>query len=435
MNNGKIKIVAIGGGSSYTPELIEGFINRYPELPVGEIWLVDIPAGQEKLEIVSGLARRMVAKSGYDIRIETTLDRRLALNGADFVTTQFRVGGLDARIRDERIPLKYGCIGQETTGPGGFMKAMRTIPVILGLCRDIEEICPDAWLVNFTNPSGIITETVLNHSAVKAIGLCNCAIGMQYDIAKSLECAAQDVYCDFVGLNHLLWAQKVLVHGQDKTEQLVANAHNTSEIMHNIPDLAIDADFFKSLGMLPIGYLKYFYLTDEMFRECVRLAETVGVRGETVKETEEQLFELYRDPELKEKPPQLSKRGGAHYSDAACSLIDSIYNDKKDIQVVITRNGVTNLDLPENASIERNSIIGINGAEPIALGHMPPNIRDLVQRVKAYEQLAVQAGVTGNRDTALKALRQHPIVPPATAVEDMLEEMITANAGFLPQFI
>jgi 6-phospho-beta-glucosidase len=434
MKKEKIKIVAIGGGSSYTPELIEGFIERFGELAVSEICLVDIQEGLEKLEVVGRLAERMVWKSGCGIRISATLDRRLALEGADFVITQFRVGGLDARIKDERIPLKYGCIGQETTGPGGFAKALRTIPVILELCRDMEELCPDAWLINFTNPAGIVTETILSHSKVKAVGLCNCPIGMYSDVAKKLNCSIRDVYCDFVGLNHLLWARKIFARGEDVTKQIVARAHETSEIMRNIPDLDMGAEFFNSLGMLPIGYLKYYYHTQEMFAECVRLSERDGVRGETVKKTEAELFALYRDPNLNVKPPQLSKRGGAHYSDAACDLILSIHSDKRDIQTVCVKNNGANLDLPDNAVIERNCVIGRQGAAPIALGHMPLKIRGLVQLVKAYEQLTVEAGVHGDRDAALQALALHPLVPSAALAKSMLDELISSNAEFLPQF-
>ena len=418
----KLNIVTIGGGSSYTPELIEGFITRRGELPVGEIRLVDVEAGLDKLETVGALARRMVNEAGCDIKIVTTLDRRAALEGADFVTTQFRVGGHLARISDERIPLKYGCIGQETTGPGGFAKALRTIPVILDICRDISELCPDAWLINFTNPSGIITETILNHTSVKAMGLCNVAIGMRNDIAKRYGCEASDVYCDFIGLNHLLWAQKIFVRGEDKTSEILAGANEHSGGPKNIPGLSMSADFLKSLGMLPISYLKYYYLAKEMFDDCVRQSENEGVRGEVVRKVEEELFALYKDPDLKIKPPQLSMRGGAHYSDAACSLISSVYNDKRDIHVVCVRNNGANLDLPEDAVIERNCVIGKNAAEPLALGHMPLSIRGLVQIVKAYEQLTVRAGVFGDRDAALQALTIHPLVPSSTTAMSLLEE-------------
>ena len=433
MNN-KLKIVTLGGGSSYTPELVEGFIQRYNELPISELWLVDIKAGVEKLDIIGNLAKRMIEKAGLPIEIHTTLDRRLALPGADFVTTQFRVGGITSRIKDERIPLKYDCIGQETTGPGGFANALRTIPVILDVCRDMEELCPNAWLINFSNPSGIITETILNHSKIRAIGLCNGPVGMMSEIASQFNCEINDVYCDFVGLNHLLWAQKILVKDQDVTSQVIANAHQDDEIMKNIPNISTGSEFYKSLGMLPIGYLKYYYLTKEMLIECQKDAVNQGVRGEVVGAVENELFNLYRDPNLNIKPPQLAKRGGAHYSDAACDLINSIYNDKQDIQVVNIKNQQTTLDLPANAVIERNCIITKEGPKPLPIGNLPLKVRGLIQLVKSYEQLTIQAGVNGDKEAALQALTLHPLVPSANIAKELLEDLIAQNIEYLPQF-
>ena len=438
MEINELKVAVVGGGSSYTPELAEGIIARRAELPVGEVWLVDIPSGRDKLDAVAGLVGRMAARSGAGIKVHAAVDRRAALDGADFVISQFRVGGLEARIRDERIPLKHGCIGQETTGPGGFMNALRTIPAILGLCRDMEELCPDAWLINFTNPSGIVTEAVLNHSSVKAIGLCNCPIGMQDGIARQFGCPAREVRIDFVGLNHLLFARRIYVRGEDVTEQAVARAHEGGEIMEAIPSVAAGRRFFKSLGMVPIGYLKYYYFAKEMYARCLRQAgqggEGGGVRGEVVRKIEDGLFALYRDPGLAAKPPQLSERGGAHYSDAACDLMRSIHGDRRDVQVVCVRNGGANLDLPEDAVIERNCVVGRDGASPVPLGHMPPKARGLVQAVKAYEQLTVEAAVRGDRDAALQALALHPLVPSANVAMAMLDEMMLANKEYLPQF-
>jgi 6-phospho-beta-glucosidase len=268
----RLKIVTIGGGSSYTPEIVEGFIKRAAELPVGELWLVDIPEGQEKLEIVGSLARRMVAKSGLDLAVHLTLDRREALPGADFVTTQFRVGGLPARARDERIPLKYGVIGQETTGPGGFAKAMRTIPVLLDICRDMAELCPDAWMINFTNPSGILQETVQKYAPqIRSIGLCNVPIGMQMGVARILGVERERVQIDFAGLNHLVYGLHIYLDGREITAQVLeALAGGGSLTMKNIADLAWDADFIRSLGLLPCPYHRYFYQTDKMLRRSRR---------------------------------------------------------------------------------------------------------------------------------------------------------------------
>ncbi len=431
-----LKIATIGGGSSYTPELIEGFIKRYEELPVKDIYLVDIEEGKEKLSIVSALAQRMVDKSGCDIRIHSTLDREEALRDADFVTTQFRIGQLEARIRDEKIPLRYHAIGQETTGAGGFANALRTVPAILDICKDIERLCPDAWLINFSNPSGLVTEAVLNHTKVKAIGLCNAPIGVQNDVAKLFGCDAEDVYCDFVGINHLFWVQKVMIKGKDVTEETIGRIVKEGKAgkLANIPDIDFPGSFIRSLGMLPISYLKYYYLADQMLEECIEAAGTKGTRGEVVRKVEEELFELYKDENLAVKPPQLASRGGAHYSDAACSLINSIYNNKGDIQTVNVLNRGTNLDLPEDAVIERNCVIDKAGAHPIHLGHTPEKARGLLQIVKNYEQLTIKAAITGDYDLALQALTIHPLVPSATAAEKMLDDIIRENAAYLPAF-
>jgi Alpha-galactosidases/6-phospho-beta-glucosidases, family 4 of glycosyl hydrolases len=431
-----LKIATIGGGSSYTPELIEGFLQRYRELPVKDIYLVDIEEGREKLNIVSALAERMVKKSGLDIRIHPTLNRREALKDADFVTTQFRVGQLEARIRDEKIPLRYHVIGQETTGPGGFAKALRTIPVILDICKDMKELCPDAWLINFTNPSGIITETVLNHTDIKAIGLCNVPIGMKHDVAEKFKVDVNQVRVDYIGINHLLWGRSITVNGVDITEKMIAFVSEDAqkETLKNIPDIHFEPEFLKALGMLPISYLKYYYLAPQMLKECLHDAETVGTRGEVVKKVEQELFELYQDPNLTIKPPQLAQRGGAHYSDAACSLIDSIYNNKGDMQTVNVMNHGTNLDLPENAVIERNCMIDRQGAHPIALGHTPLKVRGLLQTVKAYEQLTIEAAVHGDYDLALQALAVHPLVPSTEIAKKLLDDIIRENMDYLPEF-
>jgi len=435
MSKRGLKIATIGGGSSYTPELVEGFIKRYDELPVKDLYLVDIEEGKEKLEIVGNLAKRMVEKAGVDINIHLTLDRREAIKDADFVTTQFRVGLLDARIRDEKIPLRYDVIGQETTGPGGFAKAQRTIPVILDICKDIEELSPNAWLINFTNPSGIITEAVLKYTNVKTIGLCNVPIGMVYGVAEMLDVDVKRVSIDFAGLNHLVWGTHVYLDGDDITEKLIDSfAGGKSMSMKNVPDLPWEAEFIKSLGMFPCPYHRYYYLADKMLEEEKKDAATIGTRGEQVKKLERELFELYKDPNLDVKPPQLEKRGGAHYSDAACSLINSIYNDKKDIHVVNVKNNGTILDLPNDVVIETNAVIDKNGAHPINIGHVPTKIRGLMQSVKAYEELTIEAGVTGDYYTALQALTIHPLVPSSTVAKKILDDIIRENIDYLPQY-
>ncbi|PCD06984.1 6-phospho-beta-glucosidase [Peribacillus simplex] len=436
MKNG-LKIVTIGGGSSYTPELIEGFIKRYDELPVREIWLVDINKGNQKLEIVGNLAKRMVEKAGLPIDIHLTLNRREALKDADFVTTQFRVGLLDARAKDERIPLKYDVIGQETNGPGGLFKGLRTIPVILEICRDMEELCPDAWLVNFTNPAGMVTEAVLRYSNIKkVVGLCNVPIGMRMGIAKALDVEPDRVQVDFAGLNHMVFGLDVYVDGKsvkDKVINALGNPENEMT-MKNIAGFAWDRDFIKGMGIIPCGYHRYYYKTDEMLAEEKESSATNGTRAEVVQQLEKELFELYSDPELNVKPAQLEKRGGAYYSEAACSLINSIYNDKRDIQPVNTRNNGAIASIPDESAIEINCVITKEGPRPIAIGDLPVAVRGLVQQIKSFERMAAEAAVTGDYHKALVAMTINPLVPSDTIAKKMLDEMLEAHKEDLPQF-
>lgn len=432
----KLKIVTIGGGSSYTPELIDGFIKRYAELPVSDYYLLDIEEGREKLEIVGRLARRMVEKAGIPMTIHLTLDREEALKDADFVTTQLRVGFLDARINDEKIPLKYGVLGQETTGPGGFMKAQRTIPVLLDICRDMEKYCPNAWLINFTNPAGIVTEAITRNSKIKTLGICSGANSMLMDIAKAYEVNKSQVQARFMGLNHLIFADHIYIDGNEVTEDFIEKLAQGSatNALKNIPDIGFSARFAKALHMYPISYLKYFFLTREMVDAALADQQTKGTRGEQTRAIERTLFELYQDETLSGKPKELEQRGGAWYSDTACSIISAIYNDKKEIHVVNTTNNGTTGDLPNHVTLETNAVIDRQGAHPLAYGPLPVKIRGLIQSVKAYEELTVEAAVTGDYDTALLALSINPLMPSTTLAEQILNEYLAVNERYLPQY-
>ncbi|MEC1120281.1 6-phospho-beta-glucosidase [Bacillus safensis] len=432
-----LKVVTIGGGSSYTPELVEGFIKRYDEFPISELWLVDIEAGKEKLEIVGNLAKRMVKKAGLPIEVHLTLDRRKALVDADFVTTQFRVGLLEARMKDERIPLKYDVIGQETNGPGGLFKGLRTIPVILDIVKDIEELCPNAWLVNFTNPAGMVTEAVLRYSNHrKVVGLCNVPIGIRMGIAKGLGVDASRVEVSFAGLNHMVFGLNVFLDGKSIMDQVIEDMAdpNSSMSMNNIQAIPWDADFLKGLGVIPCPYHRYYYKTSDMLAEEKKAAANEGTRAEVVRALENDLFELYKDPDLDIKPPQLEKRGGAYYSDAACNLIASIYNDKHDIQPVNTINNGAISDIPNDSAIELNCVITKDGPKPIAVGEMPVAVKGLISQIKSFERVAAEAAVTGDYNTALVAMTINPLVPSDAIAKSILDEMLEAHKEYLPQF-
>lgn len=433
----KLKVATIGGGSSYTPELVEGFIKRYDEFPVSELWLVDIEAGKEKLEIVGNLAKRMVKKAGLPIDVHLTLDRREALKDSDFVTTQFRVGLLEARAKDERIPLKYGVLGQETNGPGGLFKGLRTIPVILDICRDMEELCPNAWLINFTNPAGMVTEAVLRYSSIKkVVGLCNVPIGMEMGIAKLLGVEHSRVRIDFAGLNHMVYGLDVFVDGESVKEKvftLLTDPNNTS-FVKNIPGYGWEPQFLKALNALPCPYHMYYYKTKTMVDKTLESAEKEGTRAEVVQRLEKDLFELYKDENLNIKPPQLEKRGGAYYSDAAVRLITSIYNDKGDIQPVNTMNAGAIASIPYDSAVEVSCIITKDGPRPITMGDLPVAIRGLVQQIKSFERVAAEAAVTGDYATALLAMCINPLTPSDTVAKEILDEMLEAHKEHLPQF-
>lgn len=436
MKKDRIKIATIGGGSSYTPELIEGYIKRKDELPIGEIWLVDIEEGKEKLEIVGNLARRMVQKAGLDWEIHLTLDRREALKDADFVSTQFRVGLLDARIKDERIPLSHGVLGQETNGAGGMFKAFRTIPVILDIVKDMKELCPNAWLVNFTNPAGMVTEAVLKYGNFeRVVGLCNVPIGHNMRESQLLGKTVEELQFQYAGLNHHHWHKIHDKDGNDLTEKVMdAIYENQGNIMENIKFIPFFEEQLRDLGMLPCGYHQYYYLTDDMVKKELEEFATNSTRAETVKKLEAELFEIYKNPELGEKPEQLSKRGGAYYSDAACELIASIHNDKRTDMVVSTRNNGALADLPYDCAVEVSSIITATGPKPINFGKFPAAQRGLVQLMKAMEEVTIEAAVTGNYGKALQAFTINPLVPSGKIAKTILDEMLVAHKDHLPQF-
>lgn len=442
MRKEKIKIVTIGGGSSYTPELIEGFIKRKDELPIKELWLVDIEDGKEKLEIVGAMARRMVKAAGLDWKVNLTLDRTEALKDADFVTTQFRVGLLDARIKDERIPLSHGIIGQETNGAGGILKAFRTIPVILDIIDDMRELCPDAWFVNFTNPSGMITEAAIKYGGWdRTVGLCNLAINAIKDCSKVLKTPEKDLFFKFAGLNHFHWHRVWDKEGNERTEEILNKMYNPEYEedaigfgVANIKDIKFNFEQLKDLGMLPCPYHRYYYVTDDMLKSELEEFSKGETRAEVVKRTEAELFELYKDPKLDYKPEQLTKRGGAYYSDAACELISAIYNDKRIEMVVSTTNKGAIEGLPYDSVVEISSIITANGPEPINFGKFDPAARGMVQMMKGMEETIISAAVTGNYNKALHAFTINPLVPSGEIGKELLKEMLLAHKKYLPQF-
>jgi len=435
MKNG-LKITVIGAGSSYTPELIEGLLKRKDELPIAQLWLVDIEQGKEKVNIIADLARRMIKRVGVDIQVEVTLDRRRALQNADFICSQFRAGCLDARIKDERISLKYGMIGQETNGLGGFANACRTIPITLEICKEIEELCPDAWLLNFTNPSGMVTEAILKHTKVKAVGLCNVPVIMQKGIAEMLNTDEQNIIMQVAGINHFIWARQILHDGQNKLDEIVEQiiAGNDLLVPKNIPAFAWPAELLKNMGMIPCAYLRYYYMSQDIMNQELAEADGEGTRGEVVKAMEKRLFDIYRDPQLNTKPKELEKRGGQYYSEAACELMSSIYNDKRTIMHVNTRNNGTIAGLADDCVVEVSSIITKSGPLPLNVAPFPTDTLRLLQLMKEFETLTVEAAISGDLNKAKRALILNPLVNTGTILDQALQETVRENIELMPQF-
>lgn len=418
-----LKICVIGGGSTYTPELIDGIIGLGHRLPIGEVALMDVDA--RRLETLGALARRMVTASNREIAVRTTRDRLKALDDADYVVTQIRVGGMKARIQDERIPLRHGVIGQETTGPGGFASALRTIPVMLDIAADIARVAPKARLVNFTNPSGIITEAVAKHSKVEPIGLCNGPIGAQRAIAELLDTDPERIYMDWVGLNHLSWVRGVMLDGREIIGDVIKRAISSGLVPQFPPAL------LGGLRMLPSYYLDYYYNTSRVLSEQQAAERT---RGDEVLEIERRLLDSYSDPALTTKPAELGKRGGAYYSTAAVSLIRALEGEDG-IHIVNVPNCGAIAELPGDVAVEIPCSIENGTVRPLPCSPLPVTIRGLVQSVKSYEELTIQASVEGNEVAAILALNAHPLVPSFDAAEKIWEDIKRIHARYLPQFV
>ena len=416
----KLKAAVIGAASTYTPELIEGFIEKRESLNFQNIALMDID--ENKLDIVGSLAGRMLKSKGFigEFRLTGNLDE--AIKDADYIFAQIRVGGMAARIRDEKIPVKYGLLGQETTGAGGFINALRTVPVMLDISRRIEKLAPNAWLINFSNPSGIVAEALLNYSNIKMIGLCNCFINMHASIKKNIGTDNFDY--EYIGLNHLSWIISVLVNGKNILGDIKGMAS-----MKNIPDLDYEDELLSAMDAIPSSYLSYFYLRDEQLKKCLEVEKT---RAEQVLELEKSLLEKYKNPDLSEKPAELSERGGALYSTAAISLADAIENDKNEYHVVGVKNNGSLPFLEDDDVIEAKCLVSRNGAKPLPV-KTPVNeyMKALIQSVKAYERLTVKAAINGSRKDALSALMVHPLIGDYNKAKAVLDELLTANKEFV----
>lgn len=431
-----MKITVIGGGSSYTPELVEGLIARHASLPMAELALVDVEAGREKVEIIAALSRRMLDRNGLEaVKVSVHFDADDAIRGSSFVLTQLRVGQLPARAADERLGLSHKLLGQETTGVGGFAKALRTIPVMLDIARRVERLAPDAWIINFTNPAGIVTEAVSRHSKAKIIGLCNVPVTMHHMIADMLKLPYGDVSLRFAGLNHMVWVHQVLAAGRDATDEVIEMLCDGEQLsMNNIKAIPWPPELLRALRAIPCPYHRYFWQTRTMLEDELADADSKGTRAEQVMKVEASLFKLYADPNLDKKPEELSQRGGSFYSEVAVQLINALHNNLGIEMVVNTDNNGAIQGLPDDAVIETNCLIDALGAHPLAFGKLPPLMNGLTQQVKDFERLTIDAAVHGDKQKALLALVANPLVADVNLASALVDEVLTINKAWLPQF-
>ncbi|HEV8547057.1 MAG TPA: 6-phospho-beta-glucosidase [Candidatus Limnocylindrales bacterium] len=420
-----VKIAVVGGGSTYTPELIEGFAVRNDRLPVDELVLLDIDP--ERREVVGGLAGRMLDRFGWGGRLVLTDDADAAIDGADFILIQLRVGGQAARFVDETLPLRFGTIGQETTGAGGFAKALRTVPVVLDLAeRAARRAAKDHWIVDFTNPVGIVSQALLDDGH-RAIGLCNVAIGFQRRFAQQFGVPPERVELEHVGLNHLTWERAIRVDGVDRLPELLeADGREIAD------DVGLPLELLMALKAIPSYYLRYYYLFDTVLAD--QRSDGHGTRAEEVIKIEQELLEMYRNPALTEKPELLTRRGGAFYSEAAAQLIASLHDGAGDVQIVNVKNAGALPDLSPDAVVEIPARIDRDGAHPLPLRPLDPDMRGLVQSVKGYEELTIAAARTGDREIALRALLANPLVRHWEIARPLLDALLAANEAHLPRF-
>jgi 6-phospho-beta-glucosidase len=419
-----VKIAVIGGGSTYTPELIEGFARRGDVLSGVELVLHDIAA--DRLAVVGGLASRILAAQGSSHRLVTTTSLDEAVDAADAVLVQLRVGGQQARLIDETLPGRFGLLGQETTGPGGFAKALRTVPVVLNIAEVVAERAQsDAWIVDFTNPVGIVTRALLDQD-YRALGLCNVAIGFQRRLAARFGVAADQVQLDHVGLNHLSWIRQVRVDGIDRMPDLL----DTPAAEELAEAIRVPADLLRTLGAIPSYYLHYFYCTDRAIAEQASGPH----RAEEVLQIERTLLAMYADPALDHKPALLEQRGGAYYSEAAAALVTSLLTGDRAHHYVNVRNNGSVAGLPEDAVVEVPATVDRAGAHPVPIAPLAPELLGLVQTVTAYEVLTIQAARTGDRRVAVRALLANPLVRQWDRAVPLLDALLEANRPHLPQF-
>ncbi len=427
-----MKICIVGGGSTYTPELIEGFINISKAAPVEEIYMLDIPASEEKFRIVSAFAERMIKKSGADISLAATMNAEEAFDGADYIIFQFRAGLMQGRINDELTPLEFGLIGQETTGMGGMACALRAFPIVEKYVDLARKASNNARIISFSNPSGMLTEFMLNYlNYDNCIGLCNVPIEFVLETSKSFGVRRDQVFLKYYGLNHLSWVEKVIIDGRDRTEEMWDRFKLN---MKNIPETDYEPDFLQKLRLLPNPYLRYYYMTDKMLQSEYEDRDSRGTRGQVILNIEAELLELYKQKELTEKPEQLSQRGGFMYSTVATELIRDIELDAGTIHIINKRNEGAIEDFPDDYVLEIPAEIKKTKQKSMAMGKANKIVSGLIHTIKNFERLTIEGYLNRDENLIKMAMLIHPLGPTESKLEPMWKKLKEVNRDYFPEF-
>jgi 6-phospho-beta-glucosidase len=427
-----IKITVIGGASSYTPELFANLIEFRERLDVDQVTLMDL--NSEKLAFIADVCERVLGGADTGIKLVTTQHHEEAIAGADFIMLQIRVGGLAARVRDEQLPMEFDMVGNETTGAGGFVCGLRTVPVAMEIAHHIERLAPEAWLLNLSNPAGIVTEALLKHSQVRVVGFCNIPINTTYGLAEVLSVEPSQIRLDSFGLNHLSWSRGAYIDDEEVLQPLIAATHsrNSSLYQHGLVDSLIDPEWLRTLGMIPGWYLRYFYHPEQILDKD---RQGLRCRGEEDMLAEERIRKIYSTAGYdREARRVLEAKGGARYYLSVLHVVDSIVHDSGKVVVVDVRNGNALPDLLPEVCVEVPARIGRDHVDPLPMGRMPLSVRGLVQAVKTYEELTVEAALTGDQGTAIAALMVNPLVGSYPKARAFLDRVLENERPYLPRF-
>jgi 6-phospho-beta-glucosidase len=428
-----LKIAVLGAAGSYTPELFANLIDINDRFQVDQVALMDPNA--EKLNLIAAVSKKVLKSAKSEIKVSATQDRIEALTGADYVILQIRVGGSVARIRDELLPMKFNLIGNETAGAGGFISALRTIPLVLDIAHDIERVAPEAWLMVLANPGGILTEAILKHSAVHVVGYCNIPINTQYAFAEILNVPPERVVIDSFGLNHLSWVREIYVDGEGTLEELIAQTRSRRSKIYghnNRVDTLIDPELLHTIGLVPSWYLRYFYYQEKVLRMEKRSQISGGQRDIIA---DERILEIFaREGYNEEAREILNSKGGARYYIPVLQVIDSQIHDRGDLVIADVRNGDTMPDLPPEVAVEVPARFYRGRIEPIRVGSMPLSVRSLVQAIKTYEELTIEAAITGDRKLALQAMMANPLIGSYSKAKAFFDRSLKEERTYFPEF-